>query len=178
MQDYTDRYSNRYARIGNPPPAAIPGYSKDEFMRQQNNAQSQQESGKFPYGDSNAHSDITSKHKDPSPPSYLGTPSNGVCVKNLALEVTEAMLWEEMMNDRLKGVRIITDKDTKRPRGFAFLTFPSIVDATNILTKYPASSGLGHDHPLVLCGQRCLLEYTTTAGEVRYDKKSDWVCEQ
>ena len=71
-------------------------------MRQQNNAQSQQESGKFPYGDSNAHSDITSKRfalcdhsnidKDPSPPSYLGTPSNGVCVKNLALEVTEAMV--------------------------------------------------------------------------------------
>lgn len=71
-------------------------------MRQQSNVQSQQESGKFPYGDSNAHSDITSKRfvlcngsnidKDPSPPSYLGTPSNGVCVKNLALEVTEAMV--------------------------------------------------------------------------------------
>ena len=71
-------------------------------MRQQSNVQSQQESGKFSYGDSNAHFDITSKRfvlwnrskidKDPSPPSYLGTPSNGVCVKNLALEVTEAMV--------------------------------------------------------------------------------------
>ena len=30
-------------------------------MRQQSNVQSQQESGKFSYGDSNAHSDITSK---------------------------------------------------------------------------------------------------------------------
>lgn len=30
-------------------------------MRQQNNELSQQESGKFSYGDSNAHSDITSK---------------------------------------------------------------------------------------------------------------------
>lgn len=41
-----------------------------------------------------------------------------------------------------------------------------------------ASSGMGNDRPLVLCGQICLLEYATTATDPRYDKKIDWVCEQ
>ena len=96
------------------------------------------------------------------------------------------------MNDRLKGVRIITDKvipllslhcRTQRgradsPSSHSPRTNEIPFTRARIALSLAASSGLGHDHPLVLCGQRCLLEYTTTTGEVRYDKKSDWVCEQ
>lgn len=47
-----------------------------------------------------------------------------------------------------------------------------------VVLSIAASAGLGNDHPLVLCGQSCLLEYTTASGEVRHDKRSDWVCEE
>ena len=116
MQDYTDRYTNRYRQSGPPAPTVIPGYSlergchftcrKDEFIRQHSAPQNQQETSKFPHGDSNPYSEnITKRYitwnqyrvdKDPSSASFLGTPSNGVCVKNMSMEVTEAMvgiLW-------------------------------------------------------------------------------------
>lgn len=63
-------------------------------------------------------------------------PTNVLYLRNLNYEVTEAMIWEALREDRIKTVRMVFDKEKGRNRGYAFCSFPSIVDASNVITKY------------------------------------------
>lgn len=162
-----DRYDRRYGR-GDDDEEGGRKYSSEE---ENSNSYDRRSDGDYdysrPYADSSLRAEDRYAYKKQ-------TPQKTIIIRGLAQHITEHDIQEDIVLSQLqcRDIRLVRRKDTGTSRGFAFVEFKSVEDATKWIEMKQGELML-KDH------FRALLQYSLPKDPYTYgrDKRmSDWYC--
>ncbi|KAK8798704.1 hypothetical protein WA158_007788 [Blastocystis sp. Blastoise] len=152
-RDYDDHYSRRDRRDS---------YDDDDYYHSKRSRNDYSNEDKSSSAYSRENRSRERKPRRPTP--KQNPPSNSVALRGLKYTVTEAMIWNAVEEYHAIGCRLMSDYVDGKSKGFAFVDFPTVEDATTFLQLYSNSSDIGMgNRTFLLGGWEVTLEYTDNA---------------